>query len=301
MKKWLTLVAVVVSLCTLLSASVFASNVSDKTQKATVKENPGKYASVNGLKMYYEIHGKGQPLVLLHGAYESINSFGKILPSLAKTRQVIAVEIQGHGRTADIDRPFSYEYWADDVVALLDHLKIKKADILGFSKGGGIAMELATQHPDRVRKLIVASATYSSKGIHPEITAGLELITPEVFAGTPIAEEYAKLAPNPKDFPKLVEKFIEMDRKNPEWSPESIAAIKAPTLTIIGDSDIIRNEYAVEMFNLLGGGVAGDLVGLPQDQLAILPGTAHRTLMQNSKLMLPIIIPFLDAPMPKAK
>ena len=233
------------------------------------------YAEVNGLNMYYEIHGTGQPLVVIHGAYMTIDAMGEVVPELAKTRQVIAVELQGHGRTADIDRPLSYEQMADDVAALLRHLVTEKADVFGYSMGGGVALQVAIRHPEVVRKLVVASASYTSDGMHPELLEMIPTITPEAFSGSPIEEAYLRTAPNPDDFPTLVAKLKRLDMEPFAWPPEDIRGIAAPTLLIIGDSDAIRPEHAVELFQLLGGGVMGDLAGLPKSQLAVLPGTTH--------------------------
>jgi len=266
------------------------------------KDARGAYASVNGLNMYYEIHGTGRPLVLLHGALTTIDtSFGKVLPSLAKTRQVIAIEQQAHGHTADIDRPLTYEQMADDTAALLRHIGIENADIFGYSMGGGIALQIAIRHPDLVHKLVVAAATYNSDGIYPEILAGIETLKPEDLAGSPWQEEYARTAPNPEDWPTLIDKSKQLDREFQDWPPEAIQSIKAPTLVIIGDSDVVRPEHAVEMFRLLGGGVPGDVAGLPNSQLAVLPGTTHVTLVERADLLLAIIPAFLDAPMPEGK
>jgi len=260
------------------------------------------YAPVNGLNMYYEVHGEGRPMVLLHGALGTIDMFGKLLPSLAKTRQVIAVEQQAHGRTADIDRPMRYQQMADDTAAFLRQLKIDHADVFGYSLGGGIALQLAIRHPVLVRKLVVAGTTYNNDGIYPEVLAGIETtFTPEAFAGSPIEAAYAKVAPNPDDWPTLVAKVQQLTQEFAGWSPEAVRAIAAPTLIIIGDSDIIRPEGAVELFRLLGGGVPGDLSGLPRSQLAVLPGTTHVTLVERADWLLSMITAFLDAPMPEAK
>src|ERR671917_1953654 len=235
----------------------------------------GNYAEVNGLNMYYEIHGTGQPLVVLHGAYMTIDAMGEVVPELAKTRQVIAVELQGHGRTADVDRSLTYEQMADDTAALLRHLGIERADIFGYSMGAGAALQLAIRHPEAVRRLVLASVSYTSDGMHPELLEMIPTITPEVFAGTPIEEEYLRTAPNPDDFPTLVAKLKRLDLEPFAWPPEDIRGIAAPTLLIVGDSDAIRLEHVVELFRLLGGGLMGDLVGLPKSQLAVLPGTTH--------------------------
>jgi pimeloyl-ACP methyl ester carboxylesterase len=260
------------------------------------------YAPVNGLNMYYEIHGEGQPLVLLHGAFSAIGtSFGKVLPGLAESRQVIGLEMQAHGRTADIDRPLSPEQMAEDTVAALKHLGIDKADFFGYSTGSTVALHVVLRYPDVVRKLVLASVTYTLSGVHPGLMDGLGEMTPEMMFGSPWHEEYLRIAPRPEDFRVLFEKKTQMDRELKDFSAEAISAIKAPTLLIIGDSDLVRPEHAVEMFRLLGGGVFGDTpAGLPASQLAVLPGTSHVTLVDRADLLLAIIPPFLDAPVPPA-
>jgi len=268
---------------------------------ATTSAQTG-YASVNGLKMYYEIHGTGQPLVLLHGAFSAIGTtFGALLPGLAKTRQVIAFDLQGHGRTADIDRPLSMEQMADDTTAALQQLGIEKADIFGYSLGAGVALQVAIRHPEVVRKLVLAAVSYTLNGIHPALMEGLAEMKPEMMFGSPWHDEYMRIAPKPEEFATLFAKKSEMDRQIKDIPAETIQAITAPALLIVGDSDIIRPEHAVEMFRLLGGGVPGDVAGLPRSQLAILPGTTHVTLVQRADLLLPMITLFLDAPMPGAK
>jgi pimeloyl-ACP methyl ester carboxylesterase len=262
---------------------------------------------VNGLEMYYEIHGTGRPLVLLHGAFSAIGtSFGNVLPELAETRRVIAFELQAHGRTADIDRPLSIERMADDVTALLAEIGIEKADVFGYSMGGGVALQVAVRHPEVVRKLVLASASYTSDGMYPELLAMIPTITPEAFAGSPIEEAYLRTAPNPEDFPNLVAKLIQLLMEPYAWPPEHIQGIAAPTLLIIGDSDAIRPEHAVELFRLLGGGVMGDLAGLPNSQLAVLPGTTHfvhsgSAVLDRADWLVAMIGEFLDAPMPEGQ
>ena len=261
----------------------------------------GDYAEVNGFNIYYEIHGTGQPLVLLHGAYMTIDLMGEVVPALAESRQVIAVELQGHGRTADIDRPLSYELMADDIAALIEHLALEKADLFGYSMGGGVALQVAIRHPEVVRKLVVASASYTSEGLYPEVGEAIETITPELFEGTPLLEEYTRVAPNPDDFPTLVAKLKQLDVEPFAWREEDIRGIVAPTLLIIGDSDGTRLEHAVEMFRLLGGGVFGDIVGLPKSRLAVLPDTAHFIpgfgVLDRAEWLVAMIGEFLDATM----
>ncbi|MGH2514946.1 MAG: alpha/beta fold hydrolase [Ktedonobacterales bacterium] len=246
------------------------------------------YAPVHGLRMYYELHGGGPssvPLVLLHGNLSTIGtSFGKVLPKLSATRRIIAVEQQGHGHTADIDRPFSVGQWAEDTTALLHHLKIEQADFFGYSAGGAVALEIALRSPALVRKLVWAGGTsYRRDGLYPELLASGAAMKPEDLDGTPFQQEYASVAPHPEHWHRLVVKVAGFDRTIEDWTREDIASVKPPTLLMIGDSDIVRPEHVVEMFRLLGGGVVGDLVGLPRSQLAVLPGTTHVTLVDRAE------------------
>lgn len=255
------------------------------------------YASVNGLDMYYEIYGTGQPLIMLHGGYGSIPSLGELVPRLAKTRQVIAVELQGHGRTADVDRPLSYEQMADDVAALMSEIGVEKADVFGVSMGGAVALQVAVRHHEVVRKLIVTSAAYTSEGFQPGMLDIIKQLTPEMFAGSPVETEYLRLAPHPENFPVLVEKVGELTTRPLNWSSQDIQAIESPTLLIFGDSDAVTLEHAVEMFRLLGGGVNGDLVGLPDVRLAILPATTHTGVITHVEALNMMMTEFLDTPM----
>jgi pimeloyl-ACP methyl ester carboxylesterase len=263
----------------------------------------GNYAPINGLQMYYEVHGEGQPLVLLHGAYSTIETdFGKMLPDLAKNRKVIGVEQQAHGHTADIDRPLSYEQMADDTAALLRHLGIQQTDIFAYSFGSGTALQIAHRHPSLVRKLaLFGGIAYRPEGLYPELLGMLDSFKPEFLIGTPWHEAYLRVAPRPEDFTTLVAKKIELDRNWKGWSPEEIQAIKAPVLIVIGDSDIVRPEHVVEMFRLLGGGVVGDMVGLPNSQLAILPSTTHVTIVDRTEYLVPMVTAFLEKAMPEEK
>ncbi len=256
------------------------------------------YAPVNGLEMYYEIHGEGEPLVVLHGAYMTVDAMGDIVPMLAESRKVIAVESQAHGRTADVDRPLTYEQMADDVAALIKHLGIEEADVFGYSMGAGAALQTAVRHPGVVRKLVAASVSYTHEGMHSELLEFIPSITPEMFAGSPFEETYVEIAPNPDDFPTLVEKLKQLDMTPFEWD---IRGVEAPTFIIVGDSDAIRLEHAVEMFRLLGGGVMGDMAGLPNSRLAVIPATTHFVppgsgMLDRADLLAPMISEFLDAP-----
>jgi len=255
----------------------------------------GAYAPINGLDMYYEEHGQGRPLVLLHGNLSTIDvDFGSMIPALARNRRVIGVEQQAHGHTADIDRPLSTHTWAGDTAALLNHLGVADADILGYSTGAAVALELAIENPELVRKLVLFSIAYRADGLHPCILDGIQQLKPEHLAGTPFEQSYAKNAPRPQDWPVLIEKIKEMDQEVIEWPAETVRAIDKPALLVIGDSDIIRPEHAVDMFRLFGGGVAGDVAGLPNSRLAVLPGTTHITLVQRGEWLVPMIEEFLD-------
>lgn len=260
----------------------------------------GNYASVNGLEMYYEIHGEGEPLVLLHGGLGGIVEFSQLLPTLAETHQVIAVELQGHGHTADIDRPITYEDMADDVAALITELGYEKADVMGFSLGGGVALQTAIRHPEVVRKLVLVSTTFKSAGIHEEFRMGMSQMSAEsanMMLETPMYQFYSSVAPRLEDWPTFVGKLGALLSQDYDWSAD-VAAVKTPVLIIAGDSDEMYPAHPVELFELLGGGVAADFVGFPNSQLAVLPGTSHFTILSRADLLLPLINPFLDAPMP---
>jgi pimeloyl-ACP methyl ester carboxylesterase len=218
---------------------------------------------------------------------------------LAQTRQVIAVEQQGHGRTADIDRPMSVQAMADDTLALLASLGIGQADLFGYSLGAGIALNIITNHPAVVRKAVLASVTYDKTGLHPEMLgggpeSGDSADAPGRDLQIPFEQEYRALAPDPDNWPALLAKVQAMEL--PEITPQAIAAINVPILLIIGDSDIVTPEHAVGMFRLLGGGVLGDLAPMPATQFAVLPGTSHIGVTRRADMLMAMIPPFLDAP-----
>jgi pimeloyl-ACP methyl ester carboxylesterase len=253
-------------------------------------------ARINGMDLYYEIHGTGtgRPLVMLHGAFCTIDAcFGDLLPGLAKGRKVIAVELQGHGHTADIDRPLSTKLLAGDVAALLKKLKITEADVLGYSMGGGVALELVREQPALVKKLVLIGTPVSADGWHPGMIDGIKQIDPEAFKQTPWYAAYTKVAPKPEQWAALVKKVQNLDLVH-GWKLDELKQIKAPVLYIIGDSDIVRPEHAVDVFRAFGGGVAGDIVGLPKSRLAIVPGATHVTVVHELQIVAPIVS-FLDA------
>jgi pimeloyl-ACP methyl ester carboxylesterase len=270
-----------------------------------VNKSKSGYAPVNGLKMYYEIWGLGKPLVLIHGGAGATENFAEILPELAASRPVIAVDLQAHGRTADIDRPLRYELMADDVAALLEHLGMERADLMGYSLGGGVALRTAIQHPGAVRKLVALSSAFRRDGWYPEVLAAMARSSPESAAEmkqAPMYRLYSSVAPRPEDWPVLFTKLGELLRRDYDWSSE-VAAMKTPTMVVIGDADSIKPSHAVEFFGLLGGGrrdAGWDGSGRPVSRLAILPGTTHYDSFSSSALP-GIVESFLDSDLPKGR
>ncbi|CAA9284197.1 MAG: hypothetical protein AVDCRST_MAG93-3409 [uncultured Chloroflexia bacterium] len=261
------------------------------------------YAPVNGLEMYYEIHGEGQPLVLLHGGLGSTGMLGEVLSTLAQTRQVIAADLQGHGRTADIDRPMRAEFMGDDVAALIKHLGLGLVDMVGYSMGGGVAIRTAIQHPELVRKLVAISRPFKRDGWYPEMRDGMEQMSAAAapfMEQTPMYQSYKEIAPRPENFPVLLDKIGESMRRPYDWSDE-IAAMTIPTLIVAGDADAFSPAHAAQFFELLGGGKkdgSWDRSGMSNSRLAILPNTTHYTIF-SSPALAPIIQAFLDEPMPE--
>jgi pimeloyl-ACP methyl ester carboxylesterase len=251
--------------------------------------------------MYYEIQGAGEPLVVIPGGLMTIDMMGPLLPSLATTRRVIAVEPQGHGHTADTDRPLTYEHMADDIKALIKYVGLEHADVFGFSSGGGIALQTAIRHPHVVRKLVVASSPFRSDGEFPEIRALEASFHPDAPMLSPMRDAYVRSAPRPEDWPQLIAKIKQSLAEDCDWT-ELVGAIQTPTLIVLGDADTFPPAHAVELFGLLGGGTAASAMGGPQRaQLAILPGTTHFSFLAHSDLLVALIAPFLDAPMSMAQ
>ncbi|MDV3278301.1 MAG: alpha/beta hydrolase [Nitrososphaerales archaeon] len=263
------------------------------------------YALVNGLEMYYEIHGTGRPLVLLHGGAGAIEMFGEVLQLLSKGRQTIAVELQAHGHTADIDRPLRYELMADDVAVLIRHLRLGKADVMGYSLGGGVALRTAIQYQELVRKLVLVSTPCRRDGWYPEVLTVMGQSGPEsaeALKETPMYQVYERTAPRLEDWPVLMTKLGEMLRRDYDWS-EEVAKIKAPTMIVVGDADSVRTAHAVEFFELLGGGKKDggwDGSGMSDARLSILPGVTHYNIFSSTALA-SAVIPFLDALMSAVK
>jgi pimeloyl-ACP methyl ester carboxylesterase len=254
------------------------------------------YAPVNGLQMYYELHGAGGvPLLLLHGGLFNIDlQFGQLIPGLAATRRVVAADLQGHGRTGDIDRPLTSADLASDVVGLLRHLDIARADVFGFSVGGAVALHLAIKHPELVRKLIVSSVSFHPDGDRPENSEAVEALTVDAIAGTPMEQEYRAKSPNPDKLQELLDKLGQYDAGFAGWTDADIQGIAAPTLLTVGDCDAVRLEHMVRFLRLRGGDVNGDFVGVPASQLAVFPGTTHFFGLAKTELVLGAVLSFLS-------
>lgn len=290
------------------AATVLATSLQAQEPAKTEAQGPwggrtngrGNYAQVNGIKLYYESQGTGRPLILLHGGLGAIEMFGPNLPTLARGRQLIAVDLQGHGRTADIDRPLDVALMADDIAALIRHLKLERPDIMGYSLGGGVALQTAIRHPELVGRLVIVSTVFRRNGFYPEILgqqAQVNAQAAEMMKQTPMYQLYSSVAPRPEDFPRLLEKIGETMKKDFDLS-QQIAGIKATTLIVAGDADIFPPSHAVEMFGLLGGGKKDpgwDGAGRPASRLAILPGLTHYNIFMAPALA-ETVVPFLNEP-----
>lgn len=258
------------------------------------------FVSVNGLNMYYEIHGTGEPLILLHGGVGASEMFDPVLPLLAQHRQVITVHLQGHGRTADIDRPLRCETMAEDVAALMKALGIERADLLGYSLGGAVALRTAIQHPESVRRLVLVSTAFKRGAFYPEVLTVMDHMGPEAGAGmrqSPLAQRYPDV-----DWSRLFAKLGDLLRQDYDWSSE-VAAVKIPTLLVFADADAVSPTYMVEFFRLLGGGQkdAGlDGSDRPVTRLAILPGRTHYDILTAPELP-GVVTAFLDASLPASR
>jgi len=236
---------------------------------------------------------------VLHGAYMNIPTMGEIIPKLAETHRVYALEFQGHGRTTDIDRPITYQNLADDVAEFMDAVGLDRADIFGYSMGAIAGLQLAIRHPEKVNKLVVASGAYDLEGWHQIYQDAIPQMTVEMILEMPFEEDYRKLAANPDGFRALVEKLIALESEPMAWA-EDVKKIEAPVLVIAGDADVSTLEHNVSLFKLLGGGVMGDMgIPLPASRLAILPATSHTAVIGQADLLHAFIEPFLKGEMPK--
>jgi pimeloyl-ACP methyl ester carboxylesterase len=270
------------------------------TDWTTEQKGAGSYAEVNGINLYFETRGTGRPMILLHGGLGSGEMFGPTLPVLAEQHQVIAVDLQGHGRTADIDRPIDIRLMADDIAALIDHLRLDKPDVVGYSLGGGVALFTAVKYPDKVRRLVAASAHAWRDAIPPEMLAQqaqVNAAAAEFMKDTPMYQLYQQVAPRPEDFPQLLDKIGESMAQNYDYT-EDVRSLQVPTLLVAADADMAPPSHYVEMFKLLDGGLRdGGWMGENRPKgghaLAILPGLTHYNLA-TSPLFAAVTLDFLD-------
>ena len=283
----------------MIRMAIIAGTVLLTTSAFAQSGGVGDTVEVNGMTMYYEVSGTGDPLIVLHGAYMNIPAMGDIIPKMAETHTVYALEFQGHGRTEDIDRPITYPNLADDVAAFMDAVGIEKADVFGYSMGSAAGLQLAIRHPEKVDHLVAASVSYDLSGLQPALAAMIPTMTPEMFVGTPMEDAYRKLAVNKDGFPALVEKLIALEHEPMAWEAD-VKVLKTPVLIITGDADVSTLEHSVAMFRLLGGGGMGDMgTPLSASRLAVLPATSHTAVIDQVELLHGFIEPFLKGETPK--
>jgi pimeloyl-ACP methyl ester carboxylesterase len=252
------------------------------------------YVPVNGIKVYYEVYGEGRPLVLLHGAFMTIEAnWGQLIPELSKTRKVIAIELQGHGHTPFSDRKLDFGTLASDVEGVMNHLKVDSADVAGYSMGGYVAYQLAIQSPKRVTKLVIISSTYKSSGWQPEVTNAFKGMKPKLFTNTPMKAAYDAVAPDKTKWTKFLEQMIAFAGVPFNMGETNIAKITSPVLLISGDNDGLDKIELIKTYQLLGGAVCADFGAMPKSQLAIVPSQGHVSLMMQTKTILGYLDGFL--------
>jgi pimeloyl-ACP methyl ester carboxylesterase len=275
----------------LLIAIMFIGSSSSGQQ---IKPSNSGYAPVNGINVYYEVYGEGMPLVLLHGAFYTIDmNWGQLIPELSKTRKVIAIEMQGHGHTPFSDRELSITTLANDIEKVMDYLKIDSADVAGFSMGGSVAYQFAVQSPKRLRKLVIISSTYKTNGWLPIVNGGFKDFKPEFFDNTPIKTAYDAVAPDKTKWRKFLEQMFAFAKVPFNVGDSNISKIAAPVLIISGDNDGTDKVELMKTYQLLGGGVSADLQPMPKSQLAIVPSQGHVSLMMQTKIILGLLDDFL--------
>ena len=278
----------------LLSIIVMLFFVAFQSYGQTGKPAESGYAPVNGIKIYYEVYGEGKPLVLVHGAFYTIEmNWGQLIPELSKTRKVIALEMQGHGHTPFSDRKLSITTLASDVKGVMDYLKIDSADVAGFSMGGSIAYQFAAQYPKRLSKLVIISSTYKSSGWLPVVNSSFKNFKPELFDNTPIKAAYNAVAPDKTKWTKFLQQMFAFAEEPFNVGDSNISKISAPVLIISGDNDGLDKIELMKTYQLLGGGVSADLSPMPKSHLAIVPSQGHVSLMMQTKTILDYLNDFL--------
>jgi pimeloyl-ACP methyl ester carboxylesterase len=276
----------------LLIATLFFTVFQSKGQQ--LKPVNSGYVPVNGIKVYYEVYGEGKPLVLLHGAFMTIEgNWGQLLPELSKTRKVIAIEMQGHGHTPYSDRKLNLANMASDVAGVMDYLKIDSADVAGYSMGGSVAYQLITQYPKRVKKMVIISSTYKSTGWIPAIAGAFKNMKPEMFANSPMKTAYDAAAPDKTKWAKFIDQMLGFLATSFDMGDANIAKITAPVLIISGDNDGLDKVELAKTYQLLGGGVAADMAPMPKSQLAVVPSQSHVGLMMQTNTILGYLNEFL--------
>jgi pimeloyl-ACP methyl ester carboxylesterase len=277
----------------LIIAMLFLAAFQANAQKP--KPAASGYAPVNGIKVYYEVYGKGKPIVLLHGAFYTIEmNWGQLIPELSKTRKVIAIEMQGHGHSPFSDRKLDIVTLASDVEKVMDYLKIASADVAGFSMGGSVAYQFAVQNPKRLRKLVIISSTYKTDGYLPIVNNAFKEFKPEFFDNTPLKTAYDAVAPDKTKWRSFLQQMFELDKVPFNIGDSNIAKIAAPVLIISGDNDGLDKIELMKTYQLLGGGVSADLEPMPKSQLAIVPSQGHVSLMIQTKTILGYLSGFLS-------
>ena len=275
----------------LLIAIMIAASQSNGQQ---IKPSNSGYAPVNGIKVYYEVYGEGRPIILLHGAFYTIDmNWGQLIPELSKNRKVIAIEMQGHGHTPFSNRELSITTLASDVEKVMDYLKIDSADVAGYSMGGSVAYHFAVQSPKRLRRLVIISSTYKTNGWLPIVNRGFENFKPEFFDNTPIKAAYDAVAPDKTKWRKFLEQMFAFAKVPFNVGDSNIAKITAPVLIISGDNDGLDKIELMKTYKLLGGGVSADLGPMPKSQLAIVPSQGHVSLMMQTKTIAGYLDDFL--------
>ncbi|WP_278380039.1 alpha/beta fold hydrolase [Chryseobacterium arthrosphaerae] len=279
---------------TLFIAAVLILLTVSQMNAQKIKPSDSGYAPVNGIKVYYEVYGEGRPVILLHGAFMTIDTnWGELIPELSKNRKVIAVELQGHGHSPYSDRKLSHTTLASDVAGVMDHLKVESADVVGYSFGGAIAYQFAIQSPKRLKNLVIISATYKSSGWIPEINSVFKTMKPALFENSPMHTAYNAVAPDKTKWTKFLEQMIASAGTPYDMGDSNIAKITAPVLIIAGDNDGLDKTELAKTYKLLGGGIAADMAPMPKSQLAVVPGQSHVSLMMQTTTILGYLNNFL--------